>query len=879
MAEKRSQLPPQNIETEQSVLGCLLIDKNAITKIADFLTPKDFYKKSHQEIYKTVTELFEKGEAIDLLSVTNRLKEKKLLKDIGGNSYLTELINKVPTAAHVIDYAKTIQRKRVLRDLIESSQEINTLGYSEEEDIEVLLDRAEQKIFSIAQQGLTQKFIPVKSTLEEAFGRMDKLSKEKGGIRGLPTGFKSLDNMLAGLQKSDLVILASRPSMGKTSLALNIATNVAIDTKTPVGIFSLEMSKDQLADRLIASLSNVDLWKLRTGKLKSKGEDNDFSRIQHAMGVLSEAPIYVDDAATANVLQMRAMARRLQAQHGLGLIVIDYLQLVTPRDSAAGIVQQVTEISRSLKGLARELNIPVLALSQLSRLVERRTPQIPKLADLRDSGCLESNTLITRADTGERIPIKQLEGKTNIPVLSLNSNLKLEKTIISKVFCSGRKKLYELKTKSGFKIKASGNHPFLKASSWSRLDQLSAGDRIAVPREINIKPKKEQISDDELILLAHLLEDGCILPNQPFHYTSSDYENIKVVAEKAKSLFDIRAKIVRQKNWWHVYLPSPCHNTHRKFNPITEWYKKLGIERVRSWKKEIPEAVFCSNKEKISLFLKHLWATDGNLSVKKLKKRKPSASIYYSTTSPKMAEQIKELLVRTGIRSKITEARKENYRVCYHIIIQGKENQLKFLKKIGSYGERGRIIPKLVKYLNAIETNTNLDVIPKEIWERIAVLKTDYNLSWRNWAEKYGVAYNGSTLLKNGISRTRMKRIIKFMPAAELKDLADSDVYWDEIISIKPLKTEKVYDAAVPKNHNFIANGIIVHNSLEQDCDVAMFIYREDRYREDTSRKNIADIIIAKHRNGPIGKAELYFDEQRATFRNLEKEEYLTDQD
>ncbi len=391
MTDKRTQLPPQNIETEQSILGCLLIDKNAITKIADFLTPKDFYRKSHQEIYKVITGLFEKGEAVDLLSVTNRLKEKKLFKEIGGNSYLTELINKVPTAAHIINYAKTVQRKRVLRDLIESSQEINSLGYSEEEDIEVLLDKAEQKIFSIAQQGLTQKFTSVKSTLEEAFERMDRLSKHKGEVRGLATGFKGLDNMLAGLQKSDLVILASRPSMGKTSLALNIATNVAIDTKTPVGIFSLEMSKDQLADRLIASLSNVDLWKLRTGKLKSEGENNDFTRIQHAMGTLSETPIYVDDAATANVLQMRAMARRLQAQHGLGLIIIDYLQLVSPRESSTSIVQQVTEISRSLKGLARELNVPVLALSQLSRLVEHRTPQIPKLADLRDSGSLEQD--------------------------------------------------------------------------------------------------------------------------------------------------------------------------------------------------------------------------------------------------------------------------------------------------------------------------------------------------------------------------------------------------------------------------------------------------------------------------------------------------------
>ena len=384
-------LPPQNIEVEKSLLGSLMLDKNAIIKVADFLQPRDFYKRNHQQIYQVTLELFEKGEQVDLLAVSTRLKEKKLFEEIGRNSYLTELINTVPTAAHILNYAKIVQRKRILRDLIEASQEINSMGYDEKEDIDVLLDRAEQRIFSIAQKSLTQRFIPIKDGLEDAFERIDKLSKHEGGLRGLPTGFTDLDNTLAGLQKSDLVILASRPSMGKSSLAVNIATNIAINQKIPIGLFSLEMSKDQVTDRLIASLSNVDLWKLRTGRLSSEGEDNDFSRIQDAMGLLSEAPIYVDDAASSNVLQMRAMARRLQAERGLGLIIIDYLQLMEPRNPATTMVQQVTEISRALKGLARELNVPVLALSQLSRAVEQRSPQIPRLSDLRESGGLEQD--------------------------------------------------------------------------------------------------------------------------------------------------------------------------------------------------------------------------------------------------------------------------------------------------------------------------------------------------------------------------------------------------------------------------------------------------------------------------------------------------------
>ena len=389
--ELPEKLPPQSIEAEQSLLGCLMLDKNAIIKVADFLKPPDFYRGIHQEIYQVCQELFGKGEPIDLLTVSNRLKEKGLLEEIGGLSYLTELINSVPTASHVLNYAKIVQRKRILRDLIAASQEIGNLGYNETEDTDVLLDEAEKRIFSIAQKSLTQDFIPVKSTLEEAFERIDRLSKKEAGLRGLPTGFIDLDNILAGLQKSDLIILASRPTLGKSSLAANIASNIAVNEKVPVGMFSLEMSKDHVVDRLISSLSGVDLWRLRTGRLSDQGDDNDFTRIREAMGILSEAPIYIDDAASPTVLQMKAMCRRLQANKGLGLVIIDYLQLMEPLNPAANPVQQVSENSRALKALARELNIPVLVISQLSRAVEQRSPQIPRLSDLRQSGTIEQD--------------------------------------------------------------------------------------------------------------------------------------------------------------------------------------------------------------------------------------------------------------------------------------------------------------------------------------------------------------------------------------------------------------------------------------------------------------------------------------------------------
>ncbi len=380
-------LPPQNNDAEQSLLGCLMLDKEAIVKVVDFIRSEDFYRSIHQDIYQVMVNLYEKSEPIDILSVSAKLKERNRLEDIGGSAYLTSLINTVPTATHVYNYAKIVRQKKILRDLISASEEIGLSAFDETEEVDILLDKAEKIVFGIGQRSLSQSFVPIKDILANTFERIDELSKNTGQLRGVSTGFVDLDKILGGLQKSDLVILAARPSMGKTSLALDIARNAAVLGNQPVGLFSLEMSKDQLADRLLASLANINLWNLRNGRLAQ----DDYSRLQHAMGSLSDAPLYIDDAGSVNILQIRAMARRLQATKGLSLIVIDYLQLMEPMNRFASPVQQVTENSRALKMLAKELNIPVLVLSQLSRAVEQRTPSIPKLSDLRESGAIEQD--------------------------------------------------------------------------------------------------------------------------------------------------------------------------------------------------------------------------------------------------------------------------------------------------------------------------------------------------------------------------------------------------------------------------------------------------------------------------------------------------------
>lgn len=384
-------IPPQNLEAEQGLLGSLLIDRDAMIRVGDLIAPDDFYKDSHQRIYEAIRELFEKREPIDLLSLGNRLTERKELETIGGRAYLMTLANAVPTSSHVVHYANIVQKKATLRRLISAASSIAQSGYETTEEMDSVLDRAEQTLFGVSQKYLKQTFVPLKQILGDAFERIDEMHKDRGKLRGIPTGFTEADQILAGMQKSDLVILAARPSVGKTSMALDIVRHAATRSRVPVGIFSLEMSKEQLVDRLICSEAGIDLWRLRTGRLSDQAENDEFARIGHAIGLLAEAPIFIDDSATSNIMEIRTKARRLQIEHGLGLLVVDYLQLMESRTRIENRVQEIAEITRSLKGIARELNIPVLALSQLSRAVEARTPAIPKLSDLRESGSIEQD--------------------------------------------------------------------------------------------------------------------------------------------------------------------------------------------------------------------------------------------------------------------------------------------------------------------------------------------------------------------------------------------------------------------------------------------------------------------------------------------------------
>ena len=407
-------LPPQDIEAEHSVLGSLMIDKHSIIKVADLIVSEDFYAPANAKIFEAISDLFQKNEPVDVLSVSAKLKEKKQLAEIGGSSYLTELINSVPSAAHITHYAQIIRNKRVLRDLIEASSEINERVF-ENSDPESLLDEIERKILSIDQKSRPQNFILIKDELKSAYERIEKIHQGERGLRGIPTGFEELDHYLSGFQRSDLIILGARPSLGKTAFALDIARNTA-SKNYGVAIFSMEMSRDQVIDRLIASEAQLPLWRLRTGRLN---DEIEFEMIQNALDRLSKLQIFIDDSPSLNVLQIRAMARRLQVEHpNLGLIIIDYVQLINFRTNSDNVVQQFTEISHGLKALARELNLPILAVSQLTRAVDQREIKIPRLSDLRETGSWEQDAdvvmFIYRKDRDKLNPTLEEENTAEI---------------------------------------------------------------------------------------------------------------------------------------------------------------------------------------------------------------------------------------------------------------------------------------------------------------------------------------------------------------------------------------------------------------------------------------------------------------------------------
>jgi replicative DNA helicase len=853
-------VPPHNVEAEESVLGSMLLSKDAIAEVLELLREDDFYRPAHRTVFRSVLELYGHGDAVDAVTVAEELRRNGALADIGGAPFLHTLVATVPTAANAGFYARIVKEAGVLRRLIDAGTQIVQLGFETPQDTESAVDRAESLVYQVAQGRVTEDYHSLRDVLTGTLEAIERLHEDHREITGVPTGFHDLDRLTSGLQPSNLVIVAARPAVGKSTMGLDIARYAAVRAGISTVVFSLEMSKTELVQRLMCAECTVDMQRLRTGRM----EESDWTRLTRSLGKLADAPLFIDDSPGTTMMEIRAKCRRLKQRHGLGLVVVDYLQLMQPSRRFENRQQEVSEISRSLKLLAKELEVPVIAISQLSRQPESRSDRRPMLSDLRESGCLTADTRVMRADNGVEESLGQLllRRERNIPVWTLDDELRLVQGTMTHVFPSGVKPVYELRLASGRRVKTSANHPFLTVDGWRPLDELMVGDRLAVPRELPPPFRTKAWPEPEVILLAHLLGDGCFVSRQPFHYTSGDSANLEAM-EQAAAHFGVTPRRVVQNTWTHVYLPAPFRLTHGKRNPVAAWLDGMGLFGLRSHEKFIPPGVFSLPESQIALFLRHLWATDGSV-----RRDGRMGRIYYASTSRRLIDDVQSLLLRLGIRGRVKRVQKGSHRPGYHLYLFGAENQLRFLELVGVHGARGAAVEPLTIILRSVlpTANTNLDTVPKEIWTAVRARMRELGVTTRAFQATLGTRYCGGTLYKAAPGRGRLARVAAVLDDDRLARLANSDIFWDAIVAIEPLGEEPVYDATVLGTHNFIADGIVAHNSLEQDADMVVFIYRDELYDPESPRKGEADLILAKHRNGPTDTVTVTFQGQYSRF-------------
>ena len=621
------------------MIGALLLSRDASVTVSELgLRSTDFYKLGHQHVYEAIRVLLSAGEPVDPVTVAEELRRSGLLDLVGGQTTLLELVAATPAVSNAGRYARIVQDTALLRRLIATAGEIAELAYDEPDDVEKALDEAESKVFEIAEHRVTDTTAAIGDLVGLVVDDIERIQEQGNILTGVPTGYTDLDELLSGLQPSTLNVIGARPSMGKTAFGLGIASHVAIEARKPVLFFSLEMGHKELTQRVLCSEARVDSSKLRKGQLSSQ----DWSKIGRAVGRL-EAPLYIDDNPNVTVMEIRAKARRMLAREGeLGLIVIDYLQLMSGRGSAENRQVEVSEISRGLKILARELAVPVIALSQLSRNLEARADKRPMLADLRESGCVPATTRVMRADTGAETTIGELVLTQEQPLVwSVSADQKIVPARLLKTFPTGIKPIFRVSLASGRSVEATANHPFLTVAGWERLDALEVGGFVATPRRLPTPTAQcEALSDDEIILMAHLIGDGHI--GNGFKYATADDANKAVVEATARRLFGIEARSDRRGKTWQLWFPSPYRLTHGVHHPMRNWLEPHGLNGKRAWDKSVPAAVFGLPDVKVALFLRHLWATDGSITISR-NARGRTVTTYYATTSHQLALDVQRL--------------------------------------------------------------------------------------------------------------------------------------------------------------------------------------------------------------------------------------------
>ncbi len=995
-----------------SVLGGMLLSKDAIADVLERLRPGDFYRPAHQNVYDAILDLYGRGEPADAVTVAAELDRRSLLRRIGGAPYLHTLISTVPTAANAGFYAGIVAEKALLRRLVEAGTRVVQYGYAGAEgaDVTEIVDRAQAEIYDVTEGRTSEDFVALEDLLQPTMDEIDAIASNGGLARGVPTGFVELDEVTNGLHPGQMIIIAARPGVGKalkadtplptptgwttmgdvavgdlllgadgeptrvvaatdimlgrpcyevefsdgtvivadashqwptgygirttaelrcgldtiaaagsmarysgrgtttlmapvlqidavrrvrtvpvrcvqvdngahlylagrgmvpthnSTLGLDFLRSCSIRHQMASVIFSLEMSKSEIVMRLLSAEAKIKLTDMRSGRMS----DDDWTRLARRMSEISEAPLYIDDSPNLTMMEIRAKARRLSQKAGLKLIVVDYMQLMTSGKKYESRQQEVSDFSRSLKLMAKELDVPVVAISQLNRGPEQRTDKKPMISDLRESGCLTANTRILRADNGAEVTFGELMRTGERPLVwSLDDRKRMVARPMTNVFPSGHKEVFKMRLASGREIEATANHPFMTFDGWTPLGELTVGDRLAVPRRVPEPVNTERMDDSEVILLAHMIGDGSCVRRQPIRYASIDEGNVAAVTAAAKH-FGVTA--VRDDyaaaRVTTLRLPAPYRLTHGKRNPIASWLDGLGLFDKRSHEKFVPQEVFALPNDQIALFLRHLWATDGSI---RWDERFHLGRIYYASTSRRLADDVAVLLLRLGIVARVYRARKTGYRDSWHVQIPGADNQVRFLGRVDAQGAKFFAAREVLANLAQIQRRAISDTVPTEVWGRVKDLMTERQWTDRDFALATNTWLEGSKTWTHAPGRARLHRIAATFGDGELHDLATNDVFWDKVVEITSIGEQDVYDGTVSGTHNFVANLVSLHNSLEQDADMVILLHRPDAFERDDPRGGEADLILGKHRNGPTKTITVAHQLHLSRFTNMAK--------
>lgn len=779
-------LPHDNV-AEQSVLGGMLLSKDAIADVVEVLRGVDFYKPAHESVYDAVISLYGRGEPADAITVGDELTKRGEIERIGGVAYLHSLIASVPTAANAGFYAEIVRERAVLRRLVEAGTKIAQLGYSQDGEVDDIVNEAQGEIYQVAERRTSEDYVVLSEVMESAVDEIEAAGNREG-MQGVPTGFIELDELTHGFQGGQMIVIAARPAMGKSTFALDIARSASIKHNMTSVIFSLEMSRNEIAMRLLSAEGTLQMQDLRAGTL----QDEQWAKIAQIMGKMDSAPLFIDDSPNMSLMEIRAKCRRLKQKHDLKLVVLDYLQLMSSGKKVESRQQEVSEFSRALKLLAKELEVPVIALSQLNRGSEQRTDKKPQVSDLRESGCLTGDTRILRADTGAETTMRDLyeSGEKDVPVWALADDLRYVQRPMTHVFSTGVKPVYRLRLASGREVRATANHKFFTYSGWRALGDLGVGDRLGIPRHVGAPTSSMAMGDAEVSALGARL---------------------------------------------------------------------AGLSTV-------PASVFGLPKDQVRLLLSSAWSSSG--SVSEAGSAECGEISLTTTTSRAAANAVARLLLRFGIVGAVS-CSNDSAAASSAVSIDEFEDQLMFLEQIPVNGESAVAAAQLRSALRAAKAEKAAPGSSGmyNAWDEVCGL-LENRVSVGDDSSLSAVA-NGGTVTMTRPPQSRLEEVISALDTHDLDMMAMNDLYWDRIVSIEEDGVEEVFDATVVGAHNFVANGVTVHNSIEQDADMVILLHREDVYDKESPRAGEADVIVAKHRNGPTKTIVVAFQGHYSRFANM----------